>query len=382
MEPMRRRRILQLLGYGGATLLARPASAGGGSGDPGALRTRLTDAYGLTYPIVGAGMGFYALPELAGAISNAGALGVIGAAVQPPPILQQLIQETQAITSNLFGVDLVNDATLGFVTDAHIDVLVEEQVPIVVFFWDPPTAVWVDTLHAAGAKVWMQVASVSGALAALDVGVDLFIAQGGQAGGHQRGVYEGVVIPRAELVPLIADAVAPHIVLAAGGIANGQGLADALTEGAEGAWVGTRFAASVESYAHPQYKARVLAAKWDGDAVVTTMFGPEWPDKPLRVLRDLVVDQWAGRESEIPDPPPPPAVIGETIFAGEPYAMPKFSVILPTRDTTGDFDQMAWTAGIASAEQIFDIKPAAQIVTDMASEARAILELGAGCGED
>ncbi len=379
MESMHRRRILQLLGYGGAALVARPARADGCPGD--ALSTRLTRDYGLLHPIVGAGMGFYALPELAGAISNAGALGVIGAAVQPPPILQQLIQQTQALTSGPFGVDLVNDATLPFVTDDHIAVLVREQVPIVVFFWDPPTKAWVDTLHAAGAKVWMQVASVAGALAALDVGVDLFIAQGAEAGGHQRGVYEGAPIPRAELLPLVTEAVAPAIVLAAGGIADGQGLADVLAEGAEGAWVGTRFAASVESYAHPQYKARVLAAKWDSDAVVTTMFGPEWPDKPLRVLRDLVVDQWAGRESQIPVPPPPPAVIGNTIFAGEPYAMPKFSVILPTRDTTGDFDQMAWTAGIVSAEKIFDIKPAGQIVEDMVAEARAILAFGVGDGE-
>src|SRR5580693_7983505 len=109
MEPMRRRRILQLLGCGGATLMARPAFAGGGPADPGPLRTRLTDEYGLRHPIVGAGMGFYALPELAGAISNAGALGVIGAAVQPPPLLQQLIQQTKALTNNTFGVDLVND---------------------------------------------------------------------------------------------------------------------------------------------------------------------------------------------------------------------------------------------------------------------------------
>ncbi len=87
-----------------------------------------------------------------------------------------------------------------------------------------------------------------------------------------------------------------------------------------------------------------------------------------------MVDQWAGRESEIPDPPPPPAIIGNTLFAGEPYAMPKFSVILPTRDTTGDWGQMAWTAGIVSAERIYTIAPAAQIVADMAAGAVAALE--------
>jgi NAD(P)H-dependent flavin oxidoreductase YrpB (nitropropane dioxygenase family) len=375
METVHRRRILQLLGLGGASLaaplVARPARAGGGGGDHD-LHTRLTDEYGLRHPIVGAGMGFYALPELVAAISNAGALGVLGAAVQPPPVLQGLIGQIKALTGKSFGVDLVNDGP--FVTDAHIAVLAAEQVPVVVFFWDPPTQAWVDTLHAAGAKVWMQVASVTGALDALDVGVDAFIAQGGEAGGHQRGVFEGVVTPRAELVPLIADAVGSRLVLAAGGIADGHGLASALREGADGAWVGTRFAAAVESYAHPQYKLRVLAAKHDHDAVVTTMFGPEWPDKPLRVLRDRVVNQWAGREDQIPNPPPPPAVIGNTIFADQPYAMPKFSVILPTRDTTGDFEEMAWTAGIASAERIVDIKPAAQIVHDMVADARALLE--------
>jgi enoyl-[acyl-carrier protein] reductase II len=251
----------------------------------------------------------------------------------------------------------------------------------VVFFWNPPTQAWVDRLHAAGAKVWMQVASLNGALAALDVGVDLFIAQGSEAGGHQRGVYEGVVIPRAELVPLIAEAVAPAIVLAAGGIADGQGLAAALTEGADGAWVGTRFAASVESYAHDQYKQRVIAAKDADDGVITTMFGPEWPGVPLAVLRDRVVNQWAGHENQIPNPPPPPAVIGNTIFAGAPYAMPKFSVILPTRDTTGDFEEMAWTAGLTSCARIDEIKTAEEIVEDMVAEARDILQ-DAAANED
>lgn len=372
---MQRRTILQILGLGGAALLTRSARGDDG-GRERDLRTRLTEEYGLRHPIVGAGMGFYALPELVAAISNAGALGVIGAAVQPPPLLQQLIEQTRALTSNAFGVDLVNDGP--FVTDAHIDVLVEEAVPVVVFFWNPPEAIWVDRLHAAGAKVWMQVGSVQGAQSALGVGVDAFIAQGGEAGGHQRGVFEGNPIPRAELVPRIVEAVGPRLVLGAGGIADGATLADTLREGADGAWVGTRFASATESYAHDEYKQRVLAANNDRDAVVTTMFGPEWPDKPLRVLRDRVVDQWAGREDQIPNPPPPPAVIGNTIFAGQPYAMPKFSVVLPTRDTTGDFEEMAWTAGIVSAKRIRQILPAAAIIEGMIDDARRVLGGWAG----
>jgi enoyl-[acyl-carrier protein] reductase II len=386
MEPISRRKILQMLGYGGAALLARPLFARGAAPPNPGLRTRLTHDYGLRYPIVGAGMGFYALPELVAAISNAGALGVLGAAVEPPPRLSLLIQQIKARTSNLFGVDLVNTTLFGAgvpaITDDHIDVLVAEQVPIVVFFWNPPSKAWVDRLHAGGAQVWMQVASVAGALAALDAGVDLFIAQGAEAGGHQRGVWEGSVTPRAQLVPLVTAAAQGRIVLGAGGIADGQGLADVLTEGADGAWVGTRFATSVESYAHDEYKRRVLAAKTPDAGVITTMFGPEWPGAPLSVLRDRVVNEWAGREDQIPSPPPPPAVIGNTLFAGGPYAMPKFSVILPTRDTTGDFEEMCWTAGLTSAARINQVLPAAQIISEMVAGARRILAVELGDVQD
>jgi enoyl-[acyl-carrier protein] reductase II len=382
MEPFDRRKFLRLFGYGGAALLARPtlrearASGMPACADTG-LCTRLTKHYGLRYPIVGAGMGFYALPDLVAAISNAGGLGVLGAAPEPPPRLQFLIQQVKARTNQLFGVDLVNTTLFGAgvpaVTDDHIDVIIAEGVKMVVFFWNPPTQAWVDRLHAAGAEVWMQVASVRGALDALAVGCDHFIAQGGEAGGHQRGVFEGSVTPRSQLVPLIKDAVGPRLVLAAGGIADGQTLADALNEGADGAWVGTRFAASLESYAHQQYKQRVLAVNSPDELVVTTMFGPEWPGAPLRVMRDGVVNTWAGRENEIPSPPPPPAIIGNTLFAGGPYAMPKFSVILPTLDTTGDFEEMCWTAGGASAARISSILPAAQILSDMATQAAPLV---------
>jgi nitronate monooxygenase len=133
------------------------------------------------------------------------------------------------------------------------------------------------------------------------------------------------------------------IVLAAGGIADGRDVVRALARGADGVWVGTRLAASLESNAHDEYKRRLVAATGQATAH-TTLFGPEWPGQRIHVLRNRVVAEWAGRESEIPRPPPPPAVIGQTrlmpnsIPGGAPYDMPKFSAMLPTPETTGDFE--------------------------------------------
>jgi NAD(P)H-dependent flavin oxidoreductase YrpB (nitropropane dioxygenase family) len=366
MERIRRRQLLQLLGYGSLGLAVAPARGQGQRRDP--LTTLLTEAYGIRHPIVGAGMGFYALPDLVAAISNAGALGVLGAAPAPPPALRVLIQQTRGLTDKPFAVDLVNTVLFGgtvpAVTDDHITVLVEEGVRIVVFFWDTPQAAWVQRLHDTGAQVWMQVGSLAGAHAAVEVGVDVLIAQGVEAGGHNRNAYEGSATPRATLVSQIIEAVAPRLVLAAGGIADGLGLATALREGADGAWVGTRFATARESYAHDEYKRRVLQATAT-DTVVTTLFGPEWCPAHGRAIRNQVVKEFAGGGPGFVEggcPPPSSEIIGQTSLFGQPYAMPKFSAILPTQETTGDFEEMWFAAGGVSAALIRDVQPAAQIM--------------------
>jgi enoyl-[acyl-carrier protein] reductase II len=392
-----RRRLLQMLGVTGAALasgcgqetaadeLAVENLALRGKLAPherGELSTLFTRAYGLAYPIVGAGIGFHALPRLVAAISNAGGLGVLGGSPQTPPGLADLIRQTKQLTPRLFGVDLVNTLLFGggvpSITDDHIDVCVAEGVKVVVFFWNTPTPAWVAKLQAAGAKVWMQVGSVQGALEAVAVGVDLIIAQGKEAGGHVRGAAAedaggGAARSLDQLLPDVIAAVAPRIVLAAGGIADAHTLKKALKLGAEGAWVGTRMMASTEAYCHDEFKRRIVAAG-HGDTALTTMFGPEWPGAPLRAIRNRVVNEWAGRENEIPVPPPPPATIGTTSLFGAPYTMPKFSVILPTPDTTGDFEEMCMPAGAASAPLVKSVKPAAEIIADMVGGARCLIE--------
>lgn len=340
-----------------------------------ALHTRLTRELGLHYPFVNAGMGFVALPPLVIAVSEAGGLGMLGAAPEPPPFLQARVKAIRAGTQRPFGVNLLvaRAGDQDFTTREHIDVCLAEKVPVVSFHWDAPPADWVKALKAAGTRVWLQVPSVEAARAALALGADGLIAQGHQAGGHSRST-----VPTLRLVREVRALTRDVTVLAAGGIADGPSAARALFQGADGVWVGTRMVASVEAHAHPGYKQR-LAEGDAGDSDVTTLFGPEWPGAPMRVLRNRVVREWAGREARIPSPPPPPERIGTTrLFPGlpggdVPYAMPKFSAFPPTPGTEGDFEEMAMPASGASMARIEDVLPAGQIVVEMMEWARRVL---------
>lgn len=375
-----RRRMLGWLARGGIATAALSGVAAKPEALPRArslhapsLQTRLTRDYGVRYPFVSAGMGFVAYPPLVAAVSNAGGIGVLGAALEPPPSLQILLQMIKAQTTQPFGVDFVHDSTAfgPAVTDAHIAVCIAEGVKLVIFHMNVPPVGWVQQLHAAGARVWQQAASVEQARAAVAAGVDAIIAQGKQAGGHNKSTTR-----THKLLHDILDAVAPVMVLAAGGIATGADVVDALARGAEGVWVGTRLVASTEAYAHPEYKRRLLQAHGHATAI-TTAFGPEYPDRPYRVLRTDLVKEVAGREDQIPPPSPLDPPIGQTILFPftfrVPYSMPKFSAVVPTPDTTGDFEQMGFPAGEDSVEKIKSIKPAAEIVAEMMSEAARMM---------
>jgi enoyl-[acyl-carrier protein] reductase II len=318
-------------------------------------------------------MGFVSYPPLVIAVSNAGGIGVLGNAVEPPPSTEALIRMIRDRTPKLFGVDLLHDTTAfgPATTDAHIDVCVAERVKLVVFHMNVPARHWIERLHAAGCRVWQQAASVEQASEAADAGVDAVIAQGRQAGGHNKS--------RTRTIPLlrrIVREVRPLMVLASGGIATGADVAVALMNGAEGVWVGTRMVASTEAFAHPDYKRRLLEAHGRATAV-TTAFGPEYPNVPYRVLRTDLVRRFAGHEEEIPPPQPGDPPIGETILfpftLRVPYTMPAFSAVVPTPDTSGAFDLMGFPAGEESVRKLKDVRPAAAIIDEMMLEAREIL---------
>jgi enoyl-[acyl-carrier protein] reductase II len=376
-----RRRLLQVMGTGG---MAAALGAGPGllqaSGKPTerdeTLHTRLTETYGLAHPFVGAGMGFVALPALVAAVSEAGALGVLGVAPEPPPVFAERIAQIRALTSRPFGVDffLAQSPTLGSTTvDGHIDVAVAARVSLVVFHFGLPSAAWVAALKAAGIRVWAQVPSVEDARAALDLGLDGLVAQGKEAGGHCKST-----TPLHHLLRDIREELGDHVlVLAAGGIATGADVVAAFAHGADGVWVGTRLVASTEAYAHPEWKRRLTRARRQ-DTVNTVLFGPELPCQPYRVLRTGPVDAALAQQDEICAEPPSGPPIGSTLlFPGTTFAtpgvpMPRFSALPPTPDTTGDFETMGMPAG-ESVQHIRDIRPAAHIVANMMAEARALI---------
>jgi NAD(P)H-dependent flavin oxidoreductase YrpB (nitropropane dioxygenase family) len=224
-------------------------------------------------------MAFVARTPLVAAVAQGGGFGVLGATAMSPELLDAELTAISSRTEHPFGVNIIPR----FGTAAHVEVCARHGVAAVSFFWDEPPAEWVDTVHRGGGKVWMQVGSVDEAQAAVRLGADAVIAQGAEAGGHNRSSAGTMA-----LVPSVVDAVGPGtLVLAAGGIADARGLVAALALGADAAVLGTRFVASEESDAHPEYKRRIVAAKVDGTAR-HNIFGFDFPDATVRGLRNAI----------------------------------------------------------------------------------------------
>ena len=188
------------------------------------LKTELCARLGIEHPILSAGFGPGAGPEVVAAVSNAGGCGVLGASGFRVPYVRELIRRVRALTSKPFGVNLI----LEDIEEGPIEACLDERVPLLVFFWGDP-APYVGPAHARGVKVAIQVGSAEEAREAAEAGVDFVIAQGVEAGGHVRGTTALSV-----LVPAVVDVVAPLPVLASGGVADGRGLVAALSLGAQG----------------------------------------------------------------------------------------------------------------------------------------------------
>jgi nitronate monooxygenase len=318
--------------------------------------TRITTALGLRHPIVQAGLGGVGCADLAAAVANAGGFGMLGMIRRPPAFIRDQIVRTRALTRGPFGVNLVPPVSPPEGIDAQLEVCLAERVPVVSFFWCD-AAPYVGRCHAAGVKVMLQVGSAEEARRAVDAGVDMIVAQAFEAGGHVRG-HVGLVA----IVPAVVEAVPSVPVLAAGGIADGRGLAAALALGADGVWVGTRFVASEESEAHADYKKRLVGAR-ETDTVYTEAFHLGWPPhSPHRVLRNALTD----------GVPPPAGAVARVKAGDRMLEIPPFAAPGPTIHTEGQTELMANYAGQGVAV-IHDVLPARTIVEEMAAGAERII---------
>ncbi|MEM6463876.1 MAG: nitronate monooxygenase [Pseudomonadota bacterium] len=330
------------------------------------LTTRLTERYGLSSPIVQAGMAFAGMtPPLCIAVSEAGAMGSIaGVGIIPPEGVKMLVGGVQAGTDRPFHVNFITC----YITQPHIDLMCEMRPRAVSFHWGHPSAEWINQLHAAGIDVFEQVGSVADAEAAVADGVDVVIAQGSEAGGHNYGTAGTIA-----LTPAIADAVGDRaMVLASGGIADGRGLAAALMLGADGAWIGTRFVATTESAVAAEYKDRIVAAA-TGDTALTHVFGRHHPEfNPIRVLKNRVVSDWNERVAEIPADNTNEPVIGQMELLGQPTPLNKFTNMVPMEGAEGDFEELPLLAG-QGLGLINDLPSAAEVVDRMTAEAAAAI---------
>lgn len=220
---------------------------------------RVTELFGIQYPIIQAGMIWASGWRLASAVSNAGGLGLIGAGSMYPDVLREHIQKCKAATDKPFGVNL---PLLYPDIDKHIAIILEEKVPVVFTSAGNPKT-WTKPLKDAGIKVVHVVSSAKFAKKSEDAGVDAVVAEGFEAGGHN-GREETTTLC---LIPMVREAVNIPVI-AAGGIATGRAMLAVMALGAEGAQVGSRFVCTPEASSHQNFKEAVVNAQ-EGDTVLT-----------------------------------------------------------------------------------------------------------------
>ena len=228
---------------------------------------RITELFNIRYPIIQAGMVWCSGWKLAAAVSNAGGLGIIGAGSMYPDVLREHIRKCRAALPPK-ATFAVNVPMLYSDIDKHMAIIMEEQVPVVFTSAGNP-AVWTSALKAAGIRVVHVVSSVKFAQKAEQAGVDAVVAEGFEAGGHN-GREETTTLC---LIPMVRQAVKIPLI-AAGGIANGAGMLATFALGAEGVQIGTRFAASEESSAHPSFKAKIIGLKEGETELVLKQLAP------------------------------------------------------------------------------------------------------------
>jgi NAD(P)H-dependent flavin oxidoreductase YrpB (nitropropane dioxygenase family) len=315
------------------------------------IHTPVCDLLRIRHPIVLGGMAGATSVPLVAAVSNAGGLGTLGIARAPAEQIPRDIGAIREATKGPFGVNFL----LFVAREPGIDAALDARPPVFSAAWaraDQDLRALFGRAHEAGSQVMYMVGTVPEALRAKAAGADVIVAQGTEGGGHVGWMATMAVLP------MIVDAVGSTPVIAAGGIADGRGLAAALALGAQGALLGTRFLATKESPLHPNFKQTVLDS--DGHDTVLTEI-PDiaganvWPGAMARARRNAFIERWAGREWELR------ARQSEVVTA------------LERARETGDVDNASLLIG-QDAGLIRDIPPAGEIVERIVAETEALLK--------
>ena len=311
-----------------------------------ALRTAFTELFSLQHPIALAPMGGASGGALAAAVSNGGGLGLVGGARADPGWVAGEMAIAAQSTSKPWGVGF---QTWGTGPATVEQALVLRPRAIMLSFGDPgPLA---KLIRAAGVALILQVTDLEEARQAMEAGADVIVAQGTEAGGH------GGRRSTLPFVPVVADLAAPTPVLAAGGIADGRGVAAALALGAAGALLGTRFLATPEALGPPGVAKAVIehgGEDTERSRVSDIAMGAPWPPKyPARTLRNQFFDRWYGREDELAADPAARHAYREAVARGD----------LPARPV--------WAS--EAIDLITEITPAADLVGMLAAQAEEAL---------
>jgi NAD(P)H-dependent flavin oxidoreductase YrpB (nitropropane dioxygenase family) len=259
------------------------------------IRTAFTELVGIEHPVVSAGMGGgHTSAELIGRVSEAGGLGVIGASFVPANEVREMTVRARELTAKPIGINLLLHAT-----EERVDEVLELRPEVLSSAWprdNQDLAAIFAKAHEHGILVMHMVPRVEDAVRAAEAGADVVVAQGNEGGGHVGEIGTAVIVRQ------VVKAVSPLPVLAAGGFADGAGLAAALALGADGVLLGTRFLATVEAPVPHAYKQAVVASAGDDTIVTTvgdTLSGRDWPGAWARVRRTRFVEEWLGREPEL-----------------------------------------------------------------------------------
>jgi len=314
------------------------------------LRTPVCDLLGIEHPVALGGMGSIYSPELVAAVSNAGGFGAMGCHYLDADGVRKGVAAVRERTNKPFALNfLIFD-----VEENGLAAALAARPAAIAYAWPRPDQElkpYVARAHDVGAKVTFMAGGVPEAVRAAEAGADVIIAQGSEGGGHV-GWQASLA-----LIPMVVDAVAPIPVLAAGGIADGRGLAAALALGADGVLLGTRFLATKESPLHPNFKQAIL----DGDGHDTLLSeipdlaaGRVWPGAMSRSRRNRFIERWAGRE-----------------WALRQRQAEALASVQAARKR-GDIDEAPLSMG-QDAGLIHDIPPAGEIVTRMVEEAERIV---------